>query len=110
MERNVVGGASDPATYLVRTALGVCEVRLGRRGLELGDRGGFEARWAGAEGETEALGLEAFRACVKAQLRALYEEQHGRPPGVVALNLASFQLLDDLQGWTKLNWRAESRR
>jgi len=99
--------------HLVRTPLGVCEVTLERKGLALGDRGGFEARWAepgtgaevGAVVLGEVLGLEDYRRVVKAYLAALYRAEHGRDPGGVTLNLASHQLIDDLTGWTKLNWR-----
>ncbi|ADI13968.1 hypothetical protein [Truepera radiovictrix] len=93
--------------YLVRTPLGVCAVTLSRRGLGLGDRGGFEARWAGDDERQggEVLGLEPFRERVKVHLQAVYRAQHGRDPGAVALNLASHQLVDDLVGWSRLNWR-----
>jgi hypothetical protein len=95
-------------THLVRTPLGLCVVTLDRQGLDLGDRGGFEARWAD-ESDTmrfQALDLETYQGVVKTHLRAVYEATHGTPPGRVALNLASHQLTDDLLGWTKLNWRA----
>lgn len=92
--------------YLVRTPLGVCVVTLERTGLGLGDRGGFEAQWVEtSEGASSLLSLETFRERVKRYLKALYREQNGRDPGAVALNLASHQLVDDLVGWTKLNWR-----
>lgn len=91
--------------HLVRTPLGVCDVTLEREGLALGDRGGFEARWAAGYDEADVLGLEAYRRAVKTYLAALYRAEHGRDPGGVALNLASHQLIDDLTGWTKLNWR-----
>lgn len=89
--------------HRVRTTLGVCEVKLARDGLDLDERGGFSARWAEADGET--LDLEAYRRVVKAHLADLYRARHGRDPGSVTLNLASHQLIDDLVGWTKLNWR-----
>lgn len=91
--------------HLVRTPLGVCEVTLEREGLALGDRGGFEARWVAGYDEADVLGLEAYRRVVKSYLAALYRAEHGRDPGGVTLNLASHQLIDDLTGWTKLNWR-----
>lgn len=101
------------ASYLVRTPLGVCVVTLARGDLDLGDRGGFDARWVDADGEGtgggEVIGLETFRGRVKAHLRAAYRGRHGRDPGAVALNLSSHQLIDDLIGWTKLNWRDRSR-
>ena len=90
----------------MRTPLGVCAVTLERTGLDLGDRGGFEARWASPEKGT-ALELERFRERVKDHLRVVYRETHGRDPGAVALNLASHQLIDDLVGWTRLNFYLE---
>lgn len=97
--------------HLVRTPLGVCVVTLAREGLGLGDRGGFEAHWwvEGAEAYTEAevIGLEAYRQVVKTYMAELYREQHGQEAGTVTLNLASHQLIDDLTGWTKLNWRPQ---
>ncbi len=91
--------------HLVRTLFGVAAVRLEREGLDLGERGGFEARWAEDGDEHGVLGLEAYRRVVNAHLAELYPRGHGRDPGGVALNLASHQLLDDLEGWTKLNAR-----
>ena len=92
--------------HLVRTPLGVCEVTLLREGLDMDERGGFEARWAEAYAATEVLDLESYRRLVKAQLADLYRIRHRRDPGSVTLNLASHQLIDDLIGWTKLNWHA----
>lgn len=89
--------------HLVRTPLGVVRVRLEREGLDLGERGGFEACWAEDGDEHGVSGLEAYREVVKRYLAGLYRERHGRAPGGVTLNLASHQLLDDLTGWTKLN-------
>lgn len=89
--------------HKVRTTLGVCEVKLGRSELDLDERGGFTAHWTEAEGEV--LSLEAYRLIVKAYLAELYRARHGRKPGSVTLNLASHQLMDDLTGWTKLNWQ-----
>lgn len=89
--------------HLVRTPLGVCEVSLAREGLDLGARGGFEARWAENVAEDEVVGLEPYRRLVKAYLADLYKERHGQEPGSVTLNLASHQLIDDLVGWTRLN-------
>ncbi len=91
--------------HFVRTPLGVCVVTLERGGLDLGERGGFDAVWADSYTETEVLPLEDFRRLVKTQLGELYRARHGRDPGSVTLNLASHQLIDDLTGWTKLNWR-----
>jgi hypothetical protein len=81
--------------HLVRTPLGVCEVTLAREGLDVDERGGFEARWANPYAATEVMELES----------ELYRIRHGCDPGSVTLNLASHQLIDDLVGWTKLNWR-----
>jgi hypothetical protein len=89
--------------HTVRTPLGVCEVTLERSALDLDERGGFTARWVEAEGEP--LDTEAYRRIVKAHLAELYRARHGRDPGSVTLNLASHQLIDDLVGWTKLNWQ-----
>ena len=91
--------------HLVRTPFGVCAVTLERQGLDLGDRGGFDAAWADTYAEAEVLSLEDFRRLVRTYLAELYRAQHGRDPGSVTLNLASHQLIDDLTGWTKLNWR-----
>lgn len=89
----------------VDTPLGRVRVRLVREGLVLSERGGFEAAWVqGGEPETEVLSLEAFRSLVKSRLRALYVEEHGFAPNTVTLNLASHQLVDDVLGWTKLNY------
>lgn len=92
-------------SHLVRTPLGVCVVTLERGNLDLGERGGFDAVWADGYAETEVLPLEDFRRLVKTHLGELYRARHGRDPGGVTLNLASHQLIDDLTGWTKLNWR-----
>ena len=96
---------------LVRTTLGICRVTLQREGMALEERGGFTAQWTDrraderAEAEGDVLGLEDYRRVVKAYLADLYRDRYGREPSGVTLNLASHQLLDDLQGWTKLNWR-----
>ena len=92
---------SEPLEHLVRLPLGVVLVKLERRGLSLGERGGFEARWAEEKGEV--LGLEPYRKIVKEHLREIYRRQEGGEPGGVTLNLASHQLIDDLVGWSKLN-------
>lgn len=99
-------------THRVQTPLGICEVSLERSGLDLSERGGFSARWleAGSDTDTEILTLEAYRAVVKAYLAELYRQRHGREPGGVTLNLASHQLLDDVIGWTKLNWQPNLAR
>ena len=95
--------------HLVRTPHGVCAVNLNREDLDLGERGGFEARWAEAEelAADEVLEEDAYRKVVKTYLAKVYREQHGKEPGNITLNLASHQLIDDLNGWTKLNWRPD---
>lgn len=87
--------------FRVACPLGVVAVVLERSDLDLGERGGFEARWA--DEEDGALSLELFRQAVKAHLRECYRRRHGSDPGNIALNLASHQLVDDLIGWTRLN-------
>ena len=87
--------------HLVHLPLGVVLVKLDRRGLGLGERGGFEARWA--DSETGVMGLEAYRAVIKEHLKEVYRQQEGGEPGGITLNLASHQLIDDLVGWGKLN-------
>lgn len=90
-----------PFTRRVRLPLGVVEVRVDRRGMATGDRGGFEARWADDPGEP--LERDAFRAEVKTHLRAVAEAEVGRTPTGPTLNLAAHQLVDDVEGWTHLN-------
>jgi hypothetical protein len=87
--------------HVVRLPLGVMSVTLNRHGLELGDRGGFEATWANTN-ET-ALTQEEYRAIIKDHLREVYKKQTGQEPPNVTLNLASHQILDDMIGWSKLN-------
>ena len=95
-----------PLTHLVKAPLGIVAVTLDRRGVGLGERGGFEARWASQdEADEEVLGLEPYRRVVKAHLKEVYLEEEGREPPGITLNLASHQLIDDLTGWTKLNAR-----
>ena len=92
--------------HFVKAPLGTVVVTLDRRGLGLGERGGFEARWATSQDEpNEQLGLEAYRRVVKAHLKEVYLEGDKREPPTITLNLASHQLIDDLTGWTKLNAR-----
>jgi hypothetical protein len=88
--------------HVVRVPLGVVSVTLNRYGLGLGDRGGFEAVWASSS-ET-ALTQEEYRSVVKEHLREVYKEQIGQEPPSVTLNLASHQILDDMIGWSKLNY------
>ena len=89
--------------YVVGMPLGAVVVTLERAGLELAQRGGFEARWANADEENEAITPEAYRKVVKAHLAEVYEREVERKPSNIPLNLASHQLIDDLEGWTKLN-------
>ncbi len=96
---------------MVICPLGPVRVRLDRRELELSDRGGFEAEWAGSDSGAltlEALTLEAYRLLAKSHLREAYRGRHGREPAAIPLNLASHALADDLVGWTRLNYRAGS--
>ena len=86
--------------HVVKLPLGTVRVRLEREGLGLGERGGFEARWAQGE---EGLEPEAYREIVKAHMGNVYKRQNGRSPSKVPLNLASHQFMDDLVGWSKLN-------
>ena len=92
-----------PLVHFVKLPLGSVVVTLDRRGMGLGERGGFEAQWA-SQGENEQmLGLEAYRRIVKAHLKEVYLEEEKREPPKITLNLASHQLIDDITGWTKLN-------
>ena len=90
--------------HVVGMPLGMVVVTLDRAGLELAQRGGFEARWAEPDKENEAITPEAYRKVVKAHLAEVYEQEVGRKPSSIPLNLASHQLMDDLEGWTKLNY------
>lgn len=97
-----------PLRHLVDLPLGTTVVRLDRRGLSLGERGGFEARWADADESAElgpALSPEAYRQVVKRHLSDVFRAQENDDPPKVTLNLASHQLIDDLIGWSKLNAR-----
>ena len=95
-----------PLEHSVKAPLGVVVVTLDRRGIGLGERGGFEARWASQEvDKREVLELEAYRRVVKAHLKEVYLDEEKREPPGITLNLASHQLIDDLTGWTKLNAR-----
>ncbi len=102
-------GGCSPFTRLVRLPLGPARVRVDRRGLGLGDRGGFVASWAprghaggDAPGE-EALTPEAFRLELRAHLEACARAAGHAPPTTPMLNLASHQVVDDLLGWSHLN-------
>lgn len=89
----------------VRTLHGICAVTLEREALDLDERGGFVAAWADDTEGKDVLELEAYRKIVKMYLAELYRKKHDREPGTITLNLASHQLIDDVGGWTKLNWR-----
>ncbi|MDZ7704424.1 MAG: hypothetical protein U5L04_08085 [Trueperaceae bacterium] len=106
---NATDPDSAPLTHLVDLPLGPAVVTLDRRGLSLGDRGGFDARWA-SEDDIDTFGPplspEAYRTTVvKPHLGAVFKTQEDRDPPKVTLNLASHQLIDDLIGWSKLNAR-----
>lgn len=88
--------------WLVQLPLGLAEVALERARLELGDRGGFEARWLAEQGQ-QRLELEPFRQRVRSYLREVYRQRQGREPPTIPLNLASHQLVDDVLGWMRLN-------
>ena len=89
----------------VRFPLGIVRVKLDRTGLGLGDRGGFEADWADT---AEATSQESYRNIVKEHLYVTFIEAEGLEPPKIALNLASHQLIDDLIGWTKLNYEGSA--
>lgn len=91
--------------HTVSLPLGVVNVRLERRGLTLVERGGFEAAWS--LDTATGLDREAYRAIVKAHLHDVYLAKEGREPSSIPLNLASHQLLDDIEGWTKLNFHTK---
>jgi hypothetical protein len=86
--------------HVVKLPLGVVVVELNRDGLELSDRGGFVARWAG---EADGLEPQEYRGTIKEHLREVYKMQTGQEPPTITLNLASHQLIDDIAGWSKLN-------
>ena len=93
----------EPLERTVRLPLGAVRVRLDRRGLGTGERGGFEARWAEPGEAGGALDRDAFHALVKTHLRAVAQAETGREPTGPTLNLAAHQLVDDVEGWTHLN-------
>jgi hypothetical protein len=86
--------------YRVQLILGVAEIVLDRQGLELSDRGGFEAKWVDGPG----ISLESFEGVVKTYLNMLYKNRYGEDAARITLNLAAHQLLDDIVGWSKLNY------
>lgn len=89
-------------TYQVRLPLGDVRVVLNRQGLTLSDRGGFEAYWL--EDAEDALDAATFHERVKTYLRGVYEAEHQQEAPKVTLNLATHQLIDDIIGWTRLNY------
>jgi hypothetical protein len=92
----------ETLTSVVKLPLGVVVIHLNRDGLGLSDRGGFEARWT--EDRADALTLEEYRNIIKKHLREVYKKQTGQEPPSITLNLASHQVLDDVVGWSKLNY------
>jgi hypothetical protein len=92
----------ETLTHVVKLPLGSVVVKLNRNGLELADRGGFGMRWA--ENEANALTVEEYRGIVKTHLQDIYKAQTGQEPPSITLNLASHQIIDDIIGWSKLNY------
>ncbi len=90
----------------VQLILGIAEITLDRQGLDLADRGGFDARWVETEWieTSKAMSLEVYQALVKTYLNTLYQGKHRKDAPKVTLNLASHQLIDDIIGWSKLNY------
>jgi hypothetical protein len=95
----------ETLTHVVKLPLGVVVVKLNRTGLELSDRGGFTAMWVTS---SAALSQDDYRGLVKEHLRAVYKKQTEQEAPNITLNLASHQLLDDLIGWSKLNYHHKS--
>jgi hypothetical protein len=91
--------------HVVSLPHGVVIVKLNRHGLDLADRGGFDVTWASTE--TSALSQEDYRAIVKEHLREVYKLQTGQEPPNITLNLASHQVIDDVVGWSKLNYQTK---
>ncbi len=87
--------------HYVQFPLGKVFIKLNRETLELNERGGFEAFWSE---EAEALPKEAYFELVKAHFAEVYIDQHKLKPSKITLNLACHQLIDDIEGWTKLNF------
>jgi hypothetical protein len=96
----------ETLTHVVKLPLGLVIVDLNRSSLELGDRGSFTAQWA--EDSSDALTSEDYRIIVKNHLRSVCKKQTGQEPASITLNLASHQLIDDLIGWSKLNYHHKS--
>jgi hypothetical protein len=91
--------------HTVRFPLGHVRVKLNRTHLSLGNRGGFEAFWVAEQADT--LSPEAYRDLLKTHLSKIYYQQEQILPSKITLNLASHQLLDDIEAWTKLNYAAK---
>lgn len=85
----------------VQFPLGKVLIKLNRSTLELSERGGFEAFWSN---EAEALTKEAYFELIKTHFAEVYLTQHKVKPSKITLNLACHQLIDDIEGWTKLNF------
>jgi hypothetical protein len=96
----------ETLTSVVKLPLGVVVVELNRHSLELGDRGGFVARWS--DNVVDVLTPDHYRILVKNHLREIYQQQTGQEPPSITLNLASHQVLDDIIGWSKLNYSSHS--
>lgn len=97
----------ETLTHVVKLPLGVVIVELNRAGLELSDRGGFTAQWAKQTDDT--LTADNYRSIIKNYLRDVYKKQTGQEPPSITLNLASHQVLDDIVGWSKLNYHAREK-
>lgn len=98
---------ADPFACRVALPLGRVAVRVDRRGLGLGDRGGFDARWDDGDddGDGAPLTPEAFRLRLREHLRAIERRERDREAPRIALNLAAHQLIEDVGGWCRLNAR-----
>ncbi len=91
--------------YIVQLPLGKVRVELDRKGLKLADRGGFNAHWVNEEGQ--ALSELEYLQKVKTYLEEIFFAQEMKPPSTITLNLAAHQLMDDLKGWSKLNYSSQ---
>jgi hypothetical protein len=94
-------------TYQVSLPLGCVQVILNRQGLKLSDRGGFEACWL--EDTEDALNETTFHERVKTHLQAVYKAEHDQEAPKVTLNLATHQLIEDIIGWTRLNYDSRDK-
>ena len=88
--------------HKVRFPLGIVKVSLNRQGLGLAERGGFNAEWAVEN--INVLDKASYQTIAKKHLKAVYLQQEKIAPPKITLNLASHQLMDDIEGWTKLNY------